>query len=146
LDIYTLGVHGESQVVAWSAATIGGVCIDKSKHPADDIDHYELERSCKDRSQSIIRAKGSIPFGISSIVLSICDSILHDKRNVLPISCFQPEHGCCFSWPVVLGRSGVVRKVEIPLDDKEEAELAQTTKIFQEMVDRILPVDMCSNV
>jgi L-lactate dehydrogenase len=74
-------------------------------------------------------------------VLSICDSILSDKRNVLPISCFQPLNGCCFSWPVVLGRKGVVRKVEMPLDDNEEAEIVQTTNSFKEMVDRVCPVD-----
>jgi L-lactate dehydrogenase len=137
LDIYVLGVHGESQVVAWSAATIGGVSINKSKQFGTNINYKELERDCKDRSQSIIQAKGSIPFGISSIVLNLCDSILLDKRNVLPISSFQPQYGCCFSWPVVLGSGGIVRKLEMPLDANEEAELAETIKSLKDMVDRI---------
>jgi L-lactate dehydrogenase len=137
LDIYVLGVHGESQVVAWSAATIGGVSINKSKQFGTNINYKELERDCKDRSQSIIQAKGSIPFGISSIVLNVCDSILLDKRNVLPVSSFQPQYGCCFSWPVVLGSGGVVRRLEMPLDENEEAEIAETTKSLKEMVDRV---------
>jgi L-lactate dehydrogenase len=141
LDTYVLGVHGDGQVVVWSAATIGGVSLDKLKQFSHDINYKELERDCKDRSQSIVQAKGAIPFGISAIVLSICDSVLSDKRNVLPISCFQPQYGCCFSWPVVLGREGVVRKLEMPLSDYEQVEIAQKALSLKEMVDHVRPGD-----
>lgn len=131
-----LGVHGGSQVAAWSTATIGGVPINKLLGP-DTLDHAELENECKHRSQSIIRAKGATPFGIGSIVSSICTSILFDKRDVRPISHFQPEFGCCFSLPVVLGRKGIMKTIQIPLNGAEKADIAESAKTLREKIERI---------
>lgn len=131
-----LGVHGDSQVVAWSSATIGGIPIDKSL-PPNTFNEAELANECKHRSQSIIQAKGATPFGIGSIVASICSSIFLDKRNVRPISHFQPEFGCCFSLPVVLGRKGIVRTIQMPLNGDEKAEIAKSAKRLRGTIEQI---------
>ncbi|EXK25368.1 L-lactate dehydrogenase, partial [Fusarium oxysporum f. sp. melonis 26406] len=107
IDIHVLGVHGNSQVVAWSAATVAGVPINTSI-PPNILDRVELADECKHWSQSIIRAKGSTPFGLGSIVSSLCASIFLDKRNVRPVSHFQPDFGCYFSLPAVIGKKGVM--------------------------------------
>lgn len=129
-------MHGDSQVVAWSTATIGGIPIDVALPPGT-FDRAELVSECKHRSESIIRAKGSTPFGIGSTVASICSSILFDKRNVRPISHFQPEFGCCFSLPVVLGRKGVIRTIQMPLDSEEQAGIAESAKKLRGTIERI---------
>jgi L-lactate dehydrogenase len=129
-------VHGESQVAAWSTATIGGVPIDKL-FPGNTLKHTELEDECKHRSQSIIRAKGATPLGIGSIVASICSSILLDKRNVRPVSHYQPEFGCCFSMPVILGRKGIIKSIHMPLSDTERSNVAESAQTLKETLDRI---------
>ena len=129
-------MHGDSQVVAWSTATIGGVPIDKSLPPSI-LNRAELVNECKHRSQSIIQAKGTTPLGIGSIVSSICSSILFDKRNVRPVSYFQPEFGCCFSMPVILGRKGIIRTIEMPLNSAEKANIAESAKTLRGTIDRI---------
>jgi L-lactate dehydrogenase len=123
-------------VVAWSTATIGGASIDKSL-PVNAVNHSELADECKHRSQSIIRAKGATPFGIGSIVSSICSSVLFDKRDVRPISHFQPEFRCCFSLPVILGRKGIVRTIQIPLNNSEQVRIAESAKTLGTTIDRI---------
>ncbi|KAH7131030.1 lactate dehydrogenase/glycoside hydrolase [Dactylonectria macrodidyma] len=134
IDIHVLGVHGDPQVVAWSAATIGGIPIDKSLLP-NTLNRAELSDECKNRSRSIVRAKGATPFGIGSIVSSMCSSILLDKRNVRPVSHFQPKFGCCFSLPSVLGRKGVVSTISVSLDSDEEADMAKSVKELKESID-----------
>lgn len=136
IDIHVLGVHGEQQVVAWSTATIGGVLINVSL-PPNSFDAAELEYECKHRSRTIIQAKGATPFGIGSIVSSICSSILLDKRDVRPISHFQPDFGCCFSSPVVLGRKGIVRTIEVSLSDDEKAGIAKLAKTLRESIEQV---------
>jgi len=136
IDAYVLGVHGDPQVIAWSAATIGGVPIE-SLALNTLLNRAELANECKDRSQSIVRAKGATPFGIGSIVSSICSSILLDRRNVRPISHFQQEFGCCFSMPAVIGRKGVVSTIKVPFDSDERADIAESAKALKEMADRI---------
>lgn len=135
MDIYVVGVHGDP-VVAWSVATVGGVPMDKSL-PPNVLDRVELADECKHRSQSIIRAKGATPFGLGSIICSMCSSILLDKRNVRPVSHFQPDFGCSFSLPAVLGRKGVMSTIQMPLDRDEEAHIAESAKELRETIDWI---------
>lgn len=123
-------------MVAWSAATVGGIPIDKSL-PLEKVNRAALVDECQHISQGIIRAKGAVPFGIGSVVSSICSSILLDKRNVCPISHFQPEFGCCFSLPVVLGRTGIIRTIQVPLDSDETARIASSATGLAEMIQRV---------
>ncbi|CEO60966.1 hypothetical protein PMG11_05398 [Penicillium brasilianum] len=136
IDLYVVGVHGDSQVVAWSDATIAGIPINKSL-PLGTLSRDELSSECKNRSRIIIQEKGSTPLGIGSIIYSICSSILSDKRNVRPISHFQPEWGCCFSLPVVLGRAGIIKKIEMPLSNDERAALDESVKDLRNKFERI---------
>jgi L-lactate dehydrogenase len=105
--------------------------------PPNVLDRAELADECKQRSQSIIRAKGATPFGLGSIVSSMCSSILLDKRNVRPVSHFQPDFGCCFSLPAVLGRKGVMSTIQIPLDRDEEAYIVESAKELSGTIDWI---------
>ncbi|EXM13406.1 L-lactate/malate dehydrogenase [Fusarium oxysporum f. sp. vasinfectum] len=136
IDIHVLGVHGNSQVVAWSAATVAGVPIHTSI-PPNILDRVELADECKHWSQSIIRAKGSTPFGLGSIVSSLCASIFLDKRNVRPVSHFQPDFGCYFSLPAVIGKKGVMSTIQMTLDSDEEAHIAKSAKELSETIDWI---------
>jgi L-lactate dehydrogenase len=101
------------------------------------VSRAELVDDCKHKSQRIIQAKGATPFGIGSIVASICSSILLDKRNVRPISHFQPEMDCFLSAPVVLGRKGIIQTIHLPLNADEKAELDKAAKIQRDLVQRI---------
>jgi L-lactate dehydrogenase len=131
-------VHGDSQVAAWSAATIGGSPIDKVLKPERAVSRAELELECRDRSRSIIRAKGTTPYGIGSAVTSICASILLNECSVRPVSHFQPDYGCCFSLPAILGREGIVSTIRPYLSSEEEAAIASSAKELRATVDRVL--------
>lgn len=131
-----LGVHGDNQVVGWSLATIGGVPIHTSL-PSSAINRAELEKECKQRSQDIIEAKGTMPFGIGSAVSSICASILFDKRNVRAVSHYQPDYGCCLSMPVILGRKGIVGTIKMPLSSGEETAIADSANTLRATISRI---------
>jgi L-lactate dehydrogenase len=132
-----LGVQGESQVTAWSAARIGGVPINEFLLKWDVINCAELSGEYQHRSQSIVRAKGATSFGIGSVVSSICSSIILDKGAVHPVSHFQPSFGCCFSLPVVLGKGGIQRKVQMSLDFDEDAQITDSATALKRMIDQV---------
>lgn len=134
-----LGVRGDSQVVAWSSATIGGVPVEKSLPDKGSISRSrkELSDACKVLPQSTIRAKGSTPFGIGYVVSNLCLSILLDKRNVRPVSHFQPEFDCCFSLPAVIGRKGIQGTIQLPLHGDEKAEVTQSVDELRSELDRV---------
>ncbi|KAL2821160.1 lactate dehydrogenase/glycoside hydrolase [Aspergillus granulosus] len=136
IDLYVLGLHGEHQVAAWSTATVGGVALDKSV-PTNTLNYAALADECRHKSQSIFRVKGATPYGVGAAVSSLCSSILLDKRNVRPVSHFQPDFGCCFSLPVVLGREGILKTIHMPLEKDEWARISESATTLRDMLARI---------
>lgn len=136
VDAYIIGVHGDSQVVAWSNVTIGGLPIEEWSFKST-IDRNDIANECKHKSQIIIRAKGGTPFGIGSIISSICCSILLDKSEVWSVSHYQPVYGCCFSLPVALGRGGVIKSADIHLDSGEEGDVNQAVRALKVLSERL---------
>ncbi|KAK0641840.1 lactate dehydrogenase [Cercophora newfieldiana] len=137
IDVYVIGVHGESEVAAWSTATVGGIPIDQTISPEAMTERAELEEQCRQQGRAIVQAKGSTPFGMGSVVASICASIALDKRNVKAVSHWQPEYECCFSLPVVLGRKGIVRNVEVPLNEEEKAKIEESVGTLKKQLELV---------
>lgn len=135
IDAYVLGEHGDSQFVAWSLATVGGVPIAQAL-PEARINRAEIAEKTRRKAQFIIEAKGATAYGIGSVVGAICGSILFDTLNVRPISHFVEELGCCLSLPVILGRRGVVGRVEMPLNEKEKEFLEQSAEELRGVIGR----------
>lgn len=134
VDSYVLGEHGDSQFVAWSAVTIGGVPL-KQALPESSIDRKSISEATKRKAHVIIEAKGATMYGIGSVVRSICGSVLFDKHNVKPVSCFVEEMGCCLSMPVVLGRKGVVRRIHMPLNEEETEALEASARELRKVIE-----------
>ncbi len=113
---YIVGEHGDSELPLWSTATIGNTSIDNFKK----MNAKEKERifqGAKNAAYAIIEGKQATYYAIAAGVAQIADTVIHDKRRVLPVSHhFDGEYGIkdiCLSSPVVLGRKGVVEKIDI---------------------------------
>jgi L-lactate dehydrogenase len=78
-----------------------------------------------------------MPLGIGAVISMICSSILSDQRDILPLSHFQEEFGCCFSLPVVLGRKGVVRTMQIAVSGEEWAGIAQSARVLNGTLEHV---------
>jgi L-lactate dehydrogenase len=129
-----MGVHDSSEVVWSYAPTTGTVPIHQTFKSDDDSSHT---KGCNERPELEIEAKIPNIFSIGSMVSTICCSILLDKRDIFPVSHLQPEFGCCFSWPVKLGRRGAVGEIEVPIDDGEKTKLAQMATTLKTMINHI---------
>ena len=83
----------------------------------------------------IIRSKGFTSFAIASCVARICEAILRDEHTVLPVSTLLSGQyglsGVYLSLPCVVGRSGVERVIEMPLDAAEHAGLHNSAGVLQ---------------
>ena len=122
IEAFVLGEHGESQVVAWSAVSVGGVPLDRIEKNSDSvkIDREKVEENTKDKAGAIIEGKGTTNYGIGAVVGSICKAVLFDQRVIRPVSHCNEELGVCLSMPAVIGRSGLVRSLEVPGLSEEE--------------------------
>ncbi|KAG9657707.1 L-lactate/malate dehydrogenase, partial [Aureobasidium melanogenum] len=136
INAYVLGEHGDSQMVAWSHASVGGVPLE-SAFPDASLDKAAIAEDTKKKAASISDAKGATAYGIGGVTSSICKSILFDECNVRPISHYQDDLNVCLSMPVVIGRKGIVRQIPLKLNDSEKKEFEQSAKSLREIIDDV---------
>ena len=134
IDAYVLGEHGESQFVAWSAASIGGVPLEQALLPDTKLDKESIAEDTKNKATSIIENKGATNYGIGGVTASLCKSILFDQRNIRPVSHWQEDLGVCLSIPAVIGRKGLVRTIEMGLNDEEKGKLKKSANTLKEII------------
>ena len=132
VEAFVLGEHGESQVVAWSAVSVGGVALDRVEK---SINREEIADETRDKAGAIIEAKGTTNYGIGAVTASICKAILFDQRVIRPVSHWQEDFGVCLSMPAVLGRAGLVRSIPLPLSDEENKKMKESAKSLKEVND-----------
>jgi len=115
---YALGEHGDTQFVAWSSATVAGKPIITFEGIDKKILDQFLQKT-REKAQEIIKCKGATFFGIAACVSAICENIIYDRKYVLPLSTYLPEFGICMSMPVVLGKKGIEKIIDVPLNTEE---------------------------
>jgi L-lactate dehydrogenase len=139
---YVLGEHGDSEVLAWSQATIAGMRLDDfgKVHgtPLEPADRQQIDEQVRRAAYRIIAGKGATYYGIGSAVARLLDVILHDQRAVLTICCrieSVPEFaGVTFALPHLVGGSGAHATIAPPLDDEERASLARSASILRDAI------------
>ena len=133
---YVLGEHGDSEFVAWSTVTVGGVPANKIKNLSAK-DKQEIEKKVKKEAYEIINRKGATFYGIALVLSDIIEAILYNQHKIMPISSLLLEchgiSGVCLGMPAVLGRNGVEKVWPLPLNAGEKKKLqksAQTLKQY----------------
>lgn len=137
ISAFVLGEHGDSQVVAWSRVSMGGVPLEQATggNAEGAGTKEEMAEETKEKASAMIEAKGSTAFGIGGVVASICKSVLYDGHHVLPVSHYHEDFGVCLSTPVVVGRKGLEAWAPIPLDKGEQAALEESAKSLKKVID-----------
>jgi L-lactate dehydrogenase len=138
---HIVGEHGDSEIAAWSCARVAGVPL--SDYPGAERlpARAEILRRVRRSAPDIIELKGYTSFAIASCVSRICEAILRDAHTVLPVStAMEGEYGVedvYLSTPCVVGRNGVERRIELPLDAEELEGLRASAAVLRETLDRL---------
>ncbi len=99
----------------------------------------ELFVGVRDAAYTIINKKGATYYGIAVALARITKAILDDENAVLPLSVFQEgQYGVknvFIGQPAVVGAHGIVRPVNIPLNDAETQKMHASAKELQAIID-----------
>lgn len=122
-----IGEHGDSELAVWSAANVSGIDLEHFCRLRGVENHaLVMERiyeAVRDSAYEIIRRKGATYYGIAMAVARIAECIVKDERAVLPVSTvLDGQYGLrdlALSIPSVVGKDGVERVLEIPLNSQE---------------------------
>ncbi len=131
---YIVGEHGNSEVATWFAARVGGAPLADFCKP-DRPDFTQMLESVHRAAPEIVGRKGYTSFAVASCVNRICEAILRDERTILPVSTMTSGQygieGIYLSLPAVVGRGGVEKIVEVPLDESEKDGLLASADLLE---------------
>ncbi|MBX5452258.1 MAG: malate dehydrogenase, partial [Thermogemmatispora sp.] len=137
VQAYVLGGHGDTMVPLARMCTVAGVPISQLL-PAERIE--QIIQRTRDGGAEIVNllGTGSAYFAPSAAVLQMVDSIVLDKKMIMPCSAYlQGEYGIhnlFVGVPVKLGANGVEQVIELELTEEERALLQKSAAAVQELV------------
>jgi L-lactate dehydrogenase len=136
-----LGEHGDSMVPVWSAAQVGGLPLEKWPGVTPAL-IAEVEKRTRGSGAEVIKKKGGAGFAVGISIADVIHSIALDQRRILPVSSLQTGayglRDVCLSVPTVVGRAGVVDRLEIELWPKERMGLQTSGKVLRETIEKVL--------
>ena len=145
VDAMVLGAHGDSMVPLPRASTANGVpvgeLLDKSTIQA-------LAERTKNGGAEIVNLlkSGSAFFAPASGAVAMAKSILRDEKRLLPCTCLLNGEfgieGVYVGVPAVLGRGGVERIHELPLDTEARIAMQKTVGAVQKDVEALRQLGM----
>ncbi|HLG22940.1 MAG TPA: malate dehydrogenase [Candidatus Manganitrophaceae bacterium] len=141
---FVLGGHGDQMVPLARYTTVGGIPVTELI-PKDRLDAM-IQRT-RDGGAEIVKLlkTGSAYFAPSAAIVEMVESIIKDKKKILPCAALcQGEYkvnNLFVGVPVKLGQGGVEKIIEIQLTAEEEVGFRRSTEAVQELcgaVDKIL--------
>ncbi len=133
---FVLGGHGDTMVPLPRYSTVAGIPITELM-PADRIDAL-VERTANGGAEIVSLLKtGSAYYAPASAAVEMAESILKDKKKVLPCATYlQGEYGLndlFIGVPVKLGADGVEDVIEIKLSQSEQELLNKSAQAVEEL-------------
>ena len=145
---YSMGEHGDSQMVPWSTVTVAGKpfydVIADNKELVGDVNLDELLYKTTQEGWEILNRKGTTYYGIATACAGIIKAILDDENRIIPVSTLlEGEYGeenVYAGVPTVLNRSGASDVLEIHMTPGELARFKESTKLIREYTNKIMEI------
>lgn len=132
-----LGGHGDTMVPLVRLTSVSGIPLTEL---LDQVSIDRLVQRTRDGGAEIVRylKTGSAYYAPSAATVEMVESILKDKKKVLPCACYLEGeygiHGLFVGVPAKLGSAGIEKIYEIKLTDDEHAQLNKSAASVKELV------------
>ena len=138
-----VGEHGDSSVVLWSQASVGGVML---RHwPGWNTQREQsVAHEVRRAAYEIIARKGATNHAIGLVTANVLRALLRDELRVLTVSRVHagtltsvggaplPLDGVALSLPAVVGAGGAVQVLVPTLADDEQTALQQSADVLRD--------------
>ena len=146
---YVLGEHGDSSLVAWSAADISGIPLkeyanamtDKNALKVTEYTHEEVEEYVKKSGGKIIAGKGATFYGIATSVCHLIKNLYSGADTVATVSAIMHgEYGVedvALSTLCVIGTDGIKTTMTPPLSEEEVEKFQKSAQVLKDVIAQI---------
>ena len=137
---YVLGEHGDSEVLAWSSVSVGGLGLSdflaRRGLNLDDRFVADIDSEVRGAAARIIAGKKATYYGIGAALARVAEAVVRDRRSVLTVSAAGPD-GAAYSLPRVVGGLGVLETLPPRLNETEQAALEASVDVVREAVSHL---------
>ncbi|ADL52400.1 L-lactate dehydrogenase [Clostridium cellulovorans] len=142
---YSMGEHGDSQMIPWSTVTIEGKQFDDviqdNKALVGDVSLDELVMKTVKGGWEIYNRKGTTCYGIASTCAGIIKTIFQDENKIIPVSTLlEGEYGeteVFAGVPTILNRNGATDVLEIHMTDNELKRFKDSATLIKSYIKKI---------
>ena len=141
-----IGEHGDSELAVWSGANVSGVPLHDFCELRGHYDHEgamkRIYEDVRDSAYAIIEKKGATYYGIAMAVSRIASAIIRNEHSIMPVSALlDGQYGgledLCLSVPSVVGKNGLEKVLDIPLDAAEQDALFSSAARIKQVIGHI---------
>ena len=137
---YVIGEHGDSEVLVWSSAQVGGVDLNEFARQMGKSLHDEavarIDDGVRRAAYRIIQGKKATYYGIGAGLSRLARAVRNNERSVFTLSTHETEDqelkGTCLSLPRIVGAGGVIATLRPALSPEEHAGLMRSAGILRE--------------
>ena len=138
ISAYVLGGHGDTMVPVIKSTTVGGVPVSELI-PSNRLE--EIVQRTRDGGAEIVGflKTGSAYYAPSASIVQMVESILFDKKEILPCAALlEGEYdinGLFVGVPIKIGKSGVEEIITIQLSSSEQKALKNSADSVKELTE-----------
>lgn len=134
IHAHVVGEHGDSEVVLWTAARVGGVPL-RTWVGWDPQRETDVADEVRRAAYEIIRRKGATNHAIGLVTADLLRCILRDERRVLTVSRVQEGAfgltDVALSLPAVVGTQGAAEVFEPEISADERRRLQASADVLR---------------
>src|SRR5690554_6341580 len=132
-----MGGHGDTMVPLPRYTTIGGIPV--TELISEDKLNAIIERTKKGGGELVNLMGTSAWYAPGAAAAQMVEAIVKDQRRVFPVCVkLEGEYGikdCYLGAPVILGKNGVEKIIELQLNEKEKADLETSRQHVREVME-----------
>ena len=135
-----VGEHGDSEVVLWSTAHVGGTPLRRWPGWSREREGPIAEQ-VRTAAYEIIKRKGATNHAIGLVTAALLRTAMRGERRVLTVSRVQTGalgiSGVALSLPTMVDGDGATRVLEPEMDDTERAALMHSAEVLRKAISSI---------
>ena len=145
IHAYVMGEHGDSEVLAWSQVSIGGMALEQYCQQMNieftAADREEIDRQVRNAAYTIIAGKGATYYGIGASLANLVAVITREQRAILtvcsPMLQVEDVRNVTVALPHLVGSTGVLSTLYPSLSPEEHQALGRSAGIVRQAMDNL---------
>jgi len=133
-----VGEHGDHMIPLVDYTTIAGIPV---RRLLDESAIDRIVERTRSSGSDVISLKGGTVYAPAAVIAVMAEAVLRGRNRVMGASVIpNGEYGLrnlAIGLPVVLGKNGVEKIIELPLDDTTRSKLAESANAIYSGIDRL---------